>query len=100
MKNYSTISEAVNGLRDEGYTEDFNCSKTALNVAENHIRCYTTSSTSINFFASKATLTLRMKRFVYAISSEKYKLKGVLVNGFGISSDSLADEMIKKLKVH
>jgi hypothetical protein len=33
----------------------------------------------------------------YAISSPKYDLKGALVNGYGISSNKIADEMIKAL---
>ena len=37
---------------------------------------------------------------VYAISSGKYKLKGVLVNAFGVYSDSASNELIEKLKVH
>lgn len=35
---------------------------------------------------------------VYAISSTKYHLKGTLVNGYGMYSDAIADEMIKALK--
>jgi hypothetical protein len=35
---------------------------------------------------------------VYAIES-KHGEKGVLVNGFGIYSDSVSDELIEKLKV-
>jgi len=34
---------------------------------------------------------------LYAVSSDKYNLKGILVNAFGIYSDPVADDMIKKL---
>jgi hypothetical protein len=34
---------------------------------------------------------------VYAITSSKYKIKGTLVNGYGIYSDPIADDMIKAL---
>ena len=34
---------------------------------------------------------------LYAISSEKYDLKGILVNGYGVSSDALTQEMVEKL---
>ena len=34
---------------------------------------------------------------VYAISSEKHKLKGVLIDGYGISSEGMSKEMIKAL---
>jgi hypothetical protein len=35
---------------------------------------------------------------VYAISSDKYNLKGILVNGYGASSDPLTDDMVKALR--
>jgi hypothetical protein len=34
------------------------------------------------------------------ISSDKYKLKGVLVHGYGIYSDAMANYMMDKLKTH
>ena len=34
---------------------------------------------------------------LYAISSEKFLLKGLLVNGYGVSADALTQEMISKL---
>jgi hypothetical protein len=36
---------------------------------------------------------------LYAISSDKYQLKGVLVNAYGIYSDPVTDEMLEKLTV-
>jgi len=36
---------------------------------------------------------------VYAISSPKYGIKGTLVNGSGIYTDSLTDEMLRTLKI-
>ena len=34
---------------------------------------------------------------IYAISSEKYNLKGVLVNAYGIYSEPMTDKMLEKL---
>lgn len=36
---------------------------------------------------------------LYAISSEKYALKGVLVNAYGIYADPVTAEMEKKLTI-
>jgi len=36
---------------------------------------------------------------LYAISSDKHKLKGVLVNAYGIYSDTVTDEMLDKLNM-
>lgn len=37
---------------------------------------------------------------LYAISSPKFGVKGVLVNGYGISADAVTDAIIAKLKTH
>jgi len=34
---------------------------------------------------------------VYGIESEKYHVKGVFVNGYGVYSDDLSEELLKKL---
>ncbi len=36
---------------------------------------------------------------LYAISSPELNLKGTLVNAYGIYSDAVADEMVRKLNV-
>ena len=36
---------------------------------------------------------------LYAISSEEHGIKGTLVNAYGIYSDAMTDEMLKKLSV-
>ena len=35
---------------------------------------------------------------LYAVSSEKHGLKGLLVNGYGLYSDDNTNEILKKLK--
>jgi hypothetical protein len=37
---------------------------------------------------------------LYAISSEKHGLKGLLVNGYGVSSDPLTEAMVSKLRTN
>ena len=37
---------------------------------------------------------------LYAISSEKFDLRGVLVDGYGLSSDEATAKLIKKLRTH
>ncbi|MEO8582387.1 MAG: hypothetical protein ABI415_01250 [Flavitalea sp.] len=37
---------------------------------------------------------------LYAISSPKFKLKGTLVNGYGIYADAASSKLVSKLNAH
>jgi len=99
MITYDTVSQAVNGLKQRGYVIDFNL----------EFDCISCRQTPISLMPSEFEIT-EVHRFegnsdpadeavVYAIESKHWH-KGVLVNGFGVSSDAVSDEMIKKLSVH
>ena len=99
-ENYGTLSETINGLRKEGYTLDFN-------VAKKRILCHQTNTafSPQNFEIDKVyrfegASNPDDQAILYAISSVKFGLKGVLVNGYGISADEATDEIISKLKIH
>ena len=95
MEAYDTVSQAVNGLRERGYTLDFN-------LKANSIEC------EGHKFDPKDFVITEFHRFegasdpgdesiVYAIESKDGK-KGVLVNAFGVYSEPLSDAMMKKLR--
>lgn len=100
MKNYSTLSEAVQGLKEEGYTEDFNLMENCIGCGNKPYKMSHDEFKIDKFFRFEGETDPSDESIIYAISSDKYDLKGVLVNGYGISSDPLTDEMIRKLKVH
>lgn len=97
MAAYDTVSEAVNGLKQRGYILDFNLKGSCLECQGQD-------------FNSKEFEIMEFHRFegnsdpgdeavVYAIESHS-GLKGVLVNAFGVYSEPLSDEMVKKLSFH
>ena len=94
MPAYDTVSQAVDGLKERGYTTDFNlqsncieCEGQKLNPSDFEIS---------EFHRFEGNSDPGDEAVVYAIES-KSGLKGVLVNAFGVYSESLSDEMIKKL---
>lgn len=98
MVSYDTVTEAVSGLKQRGYTIDFN-------MEFDHIYCH---KTSIALKPSEFEIA-EVYRFegnsdpadeavVYAIESTKGQ-KGILVAGFGISADDASEEMLEKLKI-
>ena len=98
MKTFETLSEAINDLKKRGYKNDFN-------LHPDWIEC------------SALTLKLKPEEFhvdevhrfegmtnpddsavLYAISSAKGD-KGLLVDAYGVYSDSLSPLMVAKLRI-
>lgn len=93
---YDTVSQAVNELRARGYTMDFN-------LQENCIICNQQKFNPEDFkiaevYRFEGDSDPADEAVVYAIES-KNGLKGVLVNGYGISAETLSSEMAKKLSM-
>lgn len=100
MKDFDTLSQAMNALRDEGYVEDFNLKHDCIEC-NNGERILLNSEFEVDsFYRFEGMSDPADASILYAISSKKHQLKGLLVNGYGIYSDQLTDEMLQKLKTH
>ena len=94
MYNYDTVSEAINGLKERGYTKDFN-------LKENSIICHEDEYHPEDFeivevYRFEGETDPADEAAVYAVESIKGE-KGVLVSGYGISAVGLGAEMARKL---
>lgn len=92
---YDTVSEAVIGLKKRGFSLDFN-------LQENCIVCHADKFNPADFEIVEAhrfegNTDPSDEAIVYAIES-KTGLKGVLVNGYGISANTMDADMAKKLR--
>jgi Fe2+ or Zn2+ uptake regulation protein len=92
--HYATVSEALEQLRKQGFTIDFN-------LEENHIVFESTKLSADDFeivdvYRYEGTSDPGDEATVYAIAS-KTGLKGVLVAGYGMSSDKFSTEILSKL---
>ncbi len=94
MYTYDTMSEAVNELKKRGYELDFN-------LQENCLICHGDKFNVDDFeivevYRFEGNSDPSDEAVVYAIQSNS-GLKGVLVNGYGISANQLSSDMAKKL---
>jgi len=88
-----TLVDILDRLMREGYTED-------LNLRQNCLEC-STSKVMLHHDEFKIDSVVRLEGasdpadqvIVYAISSEKHNIKGVLVNSYGMYSEPFANEM-------
>ncbi len=98
MRTMTTLSEVTNLLRERGYTIDFNLKKNCLECGGNLLQIFPHEFTVDKHYRFEGPSDPGDEAIVYAISSEKHQLKGVLVDGYGISSDAITEEMIMALK--
>jgi hypothetical protein len=97
MYQYDSVAHALEELRKKGYTTDFN-------LEENCLVCNTQKFTADDFDIKEVVRfegnsDPADEAIVYGIES-KTGVKGVLVNGYGYSSDSMGEEIAKKLSMH
>lgn len=96
-EQYDTLSQAIKALQDQGYTEDFNLLHDSIDCRGRSIRLRPEDFDIDKVFRFFGASDPDDESILYAISSNKYSLKGILVNGYGISSDPLSEEMLRKL---
>ncbi len=99
-ESYGTLSETINGLKKDGYSLDFN-------VKQERIICHEANSVLLpedfeidKVYRFEGATNPDDQSILYAISSLKFGVKGVLVNGYGISADAATDAIIDRLQTH
>ena len=97
MKVYETLTEAINDLVKRGYTLNFNIKNECIECAENSINLHPDEFEIDEVHRFQEMSDVGDENILYAISSEKYQLKGLLVNAFGIYADTASAHLIQKL---
>ena len=93
--HYETVSEAINQLRKKGFTTDFNLEENCI-VCE-HGKFDAEQFEIVDVYRYEGNTDPADEASVYAIES-KSGIKGVLVTGYGPSSDSMSTAILTKLK--
>jgi len=95
--HYATVTEAINELRSLGYTLDFNLEENCLACGSEKFDAHEFEIKEVYRYegdtdpADEAT--------VYGIESHNGR-KGILVNGYGASTNSVANAILEKLRLH
>ena len=99
MDRNVTLSETMDILRVEGYTEDFNLQQNCLECRNGKFKVFTDEFKVDKYYRFEGDSNPSDQAILYAISSDKYGIKGVLVNGYGIYSEPITDELLQKLEI-
>ena len=98
MEPMTTLSEVLNSLKKEGYTEDFNRLESHPEGPGHLIRRHPEAFVVDRHYRFEGNSNPDDEAVVYAISSPEFQVKGVLVNGYGISGDAATDALLTALK--
>jgi len=97
-KNYTSLSEATNDLTKRGYTENFILKPECLEYNSLQLKLHPEDFLIDEFYRFEGMSSADDNSIVFAISS-KNGLKGVLVDAYGVYSESLNEAMIQKLSI-
>jgi hypothetical protein len=101
MKNtMTTLSQVMEDLRKRGYTEDFNLREDCIYCVGATIALSPDEFRIDRYYRFEGASDPADEAIVYAISSDVHNMKGILVNGYGTTSDPLTDKMLEKLRTN
>jgi hypothetical protein len=98
MNPMTTLSEVLENLKKEGYTTDFNLKNACLVCGENRLEISPGDFVVDRHYRFEGETDPGDAAILYAISSEKHNLRGTLVNGYGLYSDDISNEMMRALQ--
>ncbi len=99
MENYDTVVAALNGLRSQGYTIDFNIEFDKLICSEKKIILHPEDFEITKVFRFEGDSNPDDEEVVYAVESKDGAKKGVLVSAYGIYAEATSSEMLKKMTI-
>lgn len=97
MKNYDTLSEAVNDLQSRGYTCDFNLKPHCLECPSLKLEIHPEDFVVEETYRFEGMSSTDDNSIIYAISSKK-GIRGTLVDAYGVYAENISERMRKKLR--
>lgn len=94
-----TLSQIIEQLRKEGYEEDFNLQQNCLECREGDFKVFHDEFVIDRIYRFEGESDPADEATLYAISAPKYGIKGMLVNGAGIYTEDVTDEMLHSLQI-
>jgi len=100
MKYYDTLVYALEGLKERGYTVNFNIAFDKLMCADNKICLNPDEFDIVEVHRFEGDSNPDDEDVVYAVESKDGLIKGIITSAFGMYADSTSTEMLKKLSIH
>jgi hypothetical protein len=98
MNSYDTLTEALEDLRKQGYTRDYNLQTEYLKCQQDGIELQPSEFNITSFYRFEGMTDPDDETILYAIE-ENNGQRGTLVNAYGAYSDAPSADMVQKLAV-
>jgi len=97
MHAYDTLTEALEGLRQRGFTQDYNLKSDHLHCQPDDIELRPADFDVVDVYRFEGMTDPGDESVLYAIEAKNGN-KGVLVDAYGAYSESISTEMAEKLR--
>jgi len=97
MKTYETLVDATNDLLKRGYTANLSLEGDTIDDKEHDIHMSADDFSIDEFYRFEGQSNPSDMSIIYAISSDKHHLKGVLINAYGTYADNSSSAIEAKL---
>jgi len=97
MTTYNNLVEATNDLMKRGYTENLSLEGDTIDDKEKNIHMTADDFVIDEFYRFEGQTNPSDMSIVYAVTSDKYSLKGVLINAFGTYANTSSSAIQAKL---
>lgn len=98
MNYYDTLSEAIEGLKERGFTEDFQLSEKHLKCEERDEQYAPQQFEVVEVYRFEGMSNPDDNSVIYAIKTDNGR-KGMLVDAYGAYAESLSLEMAQRLRM-
>lgn len=99
MEAYDNLLDAIEGLKEQGYVEDFNLKENCLVCGSRQLELQHEHFQIDKVFRFDVDTDPADQSVIYAISSDLHDIKGILINGYGLYTDKMSNEMLAKLTI-
>jgi hypothetical protein len=100
MKTYNNLVEATNDLMKRGYTENLSLEGDTVDDKGKSIQMKADDFEIDEFYRFEGASNPDDMSIIYAVTSRKYNLKGVLINAFGTYANNGSSAIHAKLHYH
>jgi hypothetical protein len=97
MKTYSNLVEATNDLMKRGYTENLSLEGDTIDDKQKGVHMTADDIEIDEFYRFEGASNPDDMSIIYAVTSKKYNLKGVLINAFGTYANNSSSAIQAKL---